>query len=93
MKKTVRAIVNSEGALAWEDTPVVAALTKEEIEAVLTGKITPHTHPGGSGQAFPVDSVFLAVVPTDPATLLGYGTWASISTPPGFPAYAWKRTA
>ena len=27
---------------------------------------------------WPVGSVFLAVVPTDPATLLGYGTWAAI---------------
>src|SRR3989304_3619051 len=28
-------------------------------------------------QAFPVGSVFLAVVSTDPATLLGYGTWSA----------------
>ena len=35
-----------------------------------------HTHPGGS-EAFPVGAVFIAVVSTNPATLLGYGTWAS----------------
>jgi hypothetical protein len=36
--------------------------------------------PGGpGGQAFPVGSVFIAVVSTDPATLLGYGTWAAIA--------------
>jgi len=33
---------------------------------------------GGGGQAFPVGSVFVAVVSTDPATLLGYGTWQAI---------------
>lgn len=35
---------------------------------------TAHTHP----DAFPIGSVFIAVVSTNPATLLGYGTWAAL---------------
>ena len=40
-----------------------------------------HTHvyaPGAGAGAFPVGSVYVAVVSTDPATLLGYGVWARI---------------
>jgi hypothetical protein len=34
----------------------------------------------GSGEALPIGFVFIAVVNTDPNTLLGYGTWASIGS-------------
>jgi hypothetical protein len=33
--------------------------------------------PAGGNDAFPIGSVYIAVVSTNPATLLGYGTWSA----------------
>jgi hypothetical protein len=57
------------------------AVTSEQVghSALVGGAETGlHSHAGG-GPAFPIGSVFLAVVSTNPATLLGYGTWSQIA--------------
>lgn len=44
----------------------------------LRGDGTWQAPPGGT-EAFPIGAVFIAVVATDPADLLGYGTWAALA--------------
>jgi len=45
----------------------------------LQGPQGPQGPQGLPGEAFPVGAVFISVVNTNPATLLGYGTWQSIA--------------
>lgn len=42
------------------------------------GNQGPEGPPGSVSGAWPIGSVFLSVVSTDPATLLGFGTWVAI---------------
>gem|GEM_PF-6252097 len=58
----------------WDGTAWVCIAASELMGG---GTATGHSH--APPQAFPIGAVFLAVLATNPATLLGYGTWLQIA--------------
>lgn len=73
-------------AHAPSDAQKNSDITKAEIEAKLTGEIASHTHAAGAGGAtmaevidnlYPVGSLYVSTLSTNPGTLIGRGTWAA----------------
>ena len=65
---------NTDGSIRISD----GSLTINKI-AGLQDSLNTRQRLGGSSEAFPVGSVFISVVNTNPNTLLGYGTWEAIA--------------
>lgn len=60
-------------------TPIIVDETTDTPYYLKSGVVTPFAG-GGSGSELPVGAIFVSIDPTNPATTLGYGTWAAFGT-------------
>jgi microcystin-dependent protein len=77
-------IVSLDGdSLFWSalsSAPTIIGGTGSFAESLTVSGVPVRIDSGSVSEAFPVGSVFLSVVSTDPASMLGYGTWTAIAT-------------
>lgn len=83
------------GTAAVEDAGAFAAAEHGHDAADITSGVLDQAR---VPEAFVVDSLFFSAVATDPATLLGYGTWDAEASGPllvgmdTITVYVWRRT-
>jgi hypothetical protein len=73
--------IGSVGPLYHDDVTSPTAFSSDA--PISPGQGTDASHAaliGDVSGTYPVNSVFVAIVATDPGTLLGFGTWASVGT-------------